>query len=118
MYLFIENRNKGNRPEYFSVKNGLKIYIDSSSRSYNTSYNTPRILIADNNFNSSFNINVAEFVYTNAVLSYSEETTALNPDILKTGVTSYDSDCFGIIVVVLICSFMLFNFLRVILRMK
>ena len=53
----------------FSVSSGVKIYIDSSSRSYNyqTGYNdSPRTLIADNSFNGNVNVNVAEFVYTNA----------------------------------------------------
>ncbi|MCI8999560.1 MAG: hypothetical protein HFJ26_01170 [Clostridia bacterium] len=115
---FSKSKIKAIDQNIFSIENGLKIYIDSSSRSYNTSYNTPRVVLADNNFNATISVNVAEFVYTNSILGYSEETYVLNPDIIKSGSTNYETDCFGIVVVVLICSFLLFSFLRSILRMK
>lgn len=105
----------------FSISNGIKIYVDSSSRSYNyqTGYNdTPRTLIADNNFNGNVNINVAEFIYTNATADYSESVYVLNPDITKSGVSSYTKDSFSVILLVLVVSILLFNFIRTILRIK
>lgn len=105
----------------FSVTNGIKIYIDSSSRSYNyqTGYNdSPRTLIVDSNFNSTVNINVAEFVYTNAVTDYLETSYIVNPDITKSGVSNYTNDNFSVILLVLIVSILLFDFIRIILRIK
>ena len=75
---FSKSKIKAIDQNIFSIENGLKIYIDSSSRSYNTSYNTPRVVLADNNFNATISVNVAEFVYTNSILGYSEETYVLD----------------------------------------
>ena len=105
----------------FSISNGIKLYIDSSSRYYNyqTGYrDTSRILLMNSNFNSSVNINIAEFVYTNAILSYSEVLYPINPDIRKSGVSSYSNDNFNIILLVLIVVIILFKFIRLIFRMK
>lgn len=105
----------------FSIRNGIKIYIDSSSRSYSyqAGYNdTPRTLIVDNNFNGNVNVNVAEFVYTNAIADYSESVYILNPDIIKSGVSSYTNDSFSVILLVLVVSILLFNFIRIIFRIK
>lgn len=105
----------------FSINNGIKIYLDSSSRSYNyqTGYNdSPRTLISNNNFNGTVNVNVAEFVYTNAVSDYLESVYIINPDITKSGVSSYTNDNFSLILLILIVSILLFNFIRVIFRIK
>lgn len=102
--------------DVFSVKNGIKIYVDSTSRSYNNS--TPRVILSNSNYSGTFSVHTAEFIYTNAVLDYSEGAYTLNPDISKSGVTNYEFDSFSIVLLVIVVTILLFNFIRVILRMK
>ena len=104
----------------FSITNGIKIYIDSSSRSYyQGSYrDTPRIIISDNNYTGTFNINLAEFIYTNANIQYSETSYIINPDITKSGVTSYQFDFITYLLCFLSILCLLDSFIRSILRIK
>lgn len=102
--------------DVFSIKNGIKLYVDSTSRSYNNT--TPRVILSNSNYSGSFSVHTAEFIYTNAILDYSEGAYVLNPDISKSGVTNYEFDSFGIILLVIVLTILLFNFIRVILRIK
>lgn len=65
----------------FEVKEGIRLYIDSSSKS---TYNTNDSVVSGS-YSGIITVDIAEFSYTNAKLSedYSIFTQAISPDILE-----------------------------------
>lgn len=62
----------------FSVMDGCVVKIDTSVK--NTNSNTDENLVSEA-FSGVVRTDVAEFVYTNAVVDYNTTTEALNPDL-------------------------------------
>ncbi len=62
---------------YFEVRNGIQLYVDSSSKgSYNTNASDKV-----SSFSKHIEIDPAEFIFTNAISEFSYTSTCLNPDI-------------------------------------
>lgn len=103
--------------EIFNINNALVIYIDSSSRNdnNNSSIHT-RDLISNSNFSGTVRVNTAEFIYTNAVCNYTETMFCINPDILQSGVTSYNSNLQNNVIIVLLTVILLYHFIYDIFR--
>lgn len=104
--------------ENFVLHNAIFLKIDSSTRSSYNDNNGTRDILANNNFSGTVTVHTAEFVYTNAVLGYEQTLFPINPDLTKSGVTSYSNDSFSIILLVILTTILLFNFIRNIFRMK
>ena len=103
--------------DIFNVKNALVINIDSSSRNdTNNSSIHSRDVLVNSNYSNTVRVNTAEFIYTNAVLSYTENMFCINPDILKSGVTSYDFSLQNNVIIVLLTVILLYHFIHDILR--
>ncbi len=103
--------------EIFKVNNGLVVYVDSSSRNDNNSSSIhSRDVLSNSNFSGTVRINTAEFIYTNSVCNYTETMFCINPDILQSGVTSYDSNLQSHVIIVLLTVILLYHFIHDILR--
>lgn len=104
----------------YSLKDTVKIYIDSSSRSYGSGgyIDTPRVMIADSNFSGTISINVAEFVYTNALVSYDEAVYMINPDLMQASATNYSNRVSFSVILCILVVLILNTFLFKILRLK
>ena len=103
----------------YSISNGIRIYVDSSSRTYNyqTGYSdTPRTLLY--NFNGTVTVNIAEFIYTNAIVDYSLSSYVVNPDIMMSAATNYSINKIDVTLLCLIVIILLFSFIRSIFRIK
>ena len=62
---------------YFDVEKGIKLLIDSSAKStYNYDENDTA-----SSYNGTVDIDVSEFIYTNAISEYAYTSIPLNPDI-------------------------------------
>ena len=70
----------------FEVKDGLRLYIDTSSKSNNNTNENTSV----SSFSRSVSVDVAEFVYTDAEVSHSLENIPLNPDITFKASTNLD----------------------------
>lgn len=73
----------------FDVSNGVFIKLDSNSRSSYNDYNHNRVVISEGDFNSIVSVDVAEFIYTNAVVDYNASELVINPDITLNSSSSY-----------------------------
>lgn len=98
--------------------NSLMLKIDSSSRN-------------DNNYNPStghrdivfykrgiVNVNIAEFIYTDCNFTYSLIDDCLNPDIMYSGVDSYNINLISLSLLFICTSIFLFMFIKSILRLR
>lgn len=98
---------------YFEVKNGIQIYIDSSQKS---SYGNSNINdnVVSSSYNNFVSVDKAEFVYTNADLieGYTIESMAINPDL---SVNSNYSEL-NYVIVILIGFWFLYSFIRDLFR--
>ena len=96
----------------FSIKNGIRINIDTSYR-YNEH---PDVLSMRNEIvNNVYIIDKYEFVYTNCVYNYKATQSIIYPDILLSGADSYD----GIYVIsFLLIIIFLYMFFKSILRVR
>lgn len=104
----------------FDLTNAIGIYIDSSQRNdnaYNPSIHS-RDLMFDGNITTIVNVNDAEFIYTNAIYTYSETSTVVNPDLLVQGSESVEMfNMIAVIELVLIITF-IYTFFANILRIR
>lgn len=89
---------------YFQVKNGLRLYVDTSAR--NTYNSTSGDSVSD--FNAYITVNQGEFIYTNATANYSLSTIPLNPDIT----IDYKQNNTDIILLIVITIFCLYSFIK------
>lgn len=98
--------------------NSLMLKVDSSSRNDN-SYN-PSIGHRDLVFYESgtINVNVAEFIYSNAGYNYSLIVHSLNPDIMNSGLDSYNNNLISLSLLCICSSIFLFMFVRSLLRLR
>lgn len=103
--------------DIFSIKNAVVINIDSSSRndSNNSSIHS-RDVISNSNYNGVLTVHTAEFIYTNAVLDYSITTFCVNPDIMNSGVSSYNCHLISYAMLILVSVILLYMFIRDLLR--
>ncbi|MCI8393304.1 MAG: hypothetical protein HFJ24_05655 [Clostridia bacterium] len=62
---------------YFSIDKGLKVLLDSSSRTQNSYSSRDRV----DGFSGNFTVDNSEFIYTNAKNEYSLTTIPVNPNI-------------------------------------
>ena len=102
----------------FVMQNALKISVDSSSRNYN-SYN-PSVHSRESvqEFSGVLNVNVAEFIYTNAKNDSVLATTYINPDIsVEYGLLNSTYTATGALLVVLVITF-LYIFIKDIIRLR
>lgn len=83
-FVFSKNEIEAISDNNFVVSEGIIIYIDSSSRNdRNNSSIHSREDIHRISFSGSYQINIAEFVYTNAHFDYDVSSILLNGDILE-----------------------------------
>lgn len=106
-------------PNKFNLSdNSIVIYVDSSSRndnSYNPSTGSRDLLLVARGV---IDVNVAEFIYTNSEVSYNLIDNAINPDILISGVNSYDNKLFSYGLMFVVISIFLYMFIKSILRIR
>ena len=106
-------------PNKFNLSdNSIVIYVDSSSRndnSYNPSTGSRDLLLVAR---GAVDVNVAEFIYTNSEVSYNLIDNAINPDILSSGVNSYDNKLFSYGLMFVVISIFLYMFIKSILRIR
>lgn len=106
-------------PNKFNLSdNSIVIYVDSSQRndnSYNPSTGNRDLLLV---YHGNLTVNIAEFIYTNSSVSYSLVDNALNPDILMSGVNSYDNKIFSFGLMFVVISVFLYMFIKSILRIR
>lgn len=117
LYLSKDSIVSDNKNQFIFTNNSILLKIDSSSR--NESNYIPNIddTTELSIFEGVLNIDVAEFVYTNANTTYSNTKIPLNPDI---NYMNYDSNNYILIfafVCVLAIQF-LYNFICKILRLR
>lgn len=120
MYVYLsKDKITSSSPNRFNLSdNSIVIYIDSSSRndnSYNSSTHSRDTLFV---YSGNLNVNLAEFIYTNAEVSYSLIDNSLNPDILLSGVNSYDNKLFSYGLMFIVVSIFLYMFIKSILRLR
>lgn len=104
----------------FDLENGVKILVDSSSRSEN-SYNPSldsRTLTKEINELTYVSLDRAEFIYTNCDVGYSETILCLNSDLLLSHPNSYFDVKFTTIAVFLDVFLALYVFIKSILRIR
>lgn len=89
---------------YFDVKNGLRVYLDSSSKSNYS--NLTRDIVST--FSGYVDVDVAEFIYTNANCNYIVENMPLNPDIS----IDYTQNHVDIILLIVITIFCVYSFIK------
>lgn len=101
----------------FNIKNAIVIDIDSSSRndSNNSSVHS-RDIIVNSNYSGALLVNSAEFIYTNASLGYEETSFCINPDILESGVNSYNNNLFSLSILFLLTLILLYHYLHDLIR--
>lgn len=73
-----KNKIEALSDNYFQVEKGIRVYIDSSSKS---NYHIDTRDDVDS-FNGYVTVDIAEFIYTNAISDYSYNTLCLNPDFM------------------------------------
>lgn len=89
---------------YFSVEKGIRIYIDSSSKSnYNTNASD-----TVSSFSNNVTVDLAEFIYTNAESEYSYSAICLNPDLL----VDYKQNHLSVITLILMCIIFCYIFIK------
>ena len=120
MYVYLSKEKiTSSSPTTFNLAdNSIVIYIDSSSRndnSYNPSIHTRDILYV---YSGELKVNLAEFIYTNAEVSYTLIDNSLNPDILLSGANSYDNKLFSYGLMFIVVSIFLYMFIKSILRLR
>lgn len=88
---------------YFSVDTGVRVYVNSSTRSQydNSTRDT------SSSFNGNVNVDLGEFIYTNADTSYTSTNTPVNPDVMS----DVELSRFEFLVVFLICFIGLYIFI-------
>lgn len=97
----------------FNIKNAIVINIDSSSRNDNNNTSVhSRDIIVNSNYSGSLLVHSAEFIYTNAILGYTETSFCINPDILESGVSSYKLDLSSYIIIFLLVLILLYHYLH------
>lgn len=108
-------------PLTFDVSNGIYLKIDSSSRNDNN-YNPStdyRIIVSSSNFNNVVSVDKAEFIYTNATVTYSTtDSLVINPDITLNNSTNYLSLKMDYLLCCLVCTNLLFLFISKVLRLR
>lgn len=75
---FSKEEIESSSDNYFVVKEGIRIYIDSSSRS-NYNYNS---IDEVSYYNGSVIVDTSEFVYSNCTVKYALTSFPLNPDLM------------------------------------
>lgn len=120
MYVYLsKDKITSSSPSDFNLSdNSIVIYIDSSSRNdnnYNPSVHTRDILYP---YSGSLHVHIAEFIYTNADVTYSLVGDSVNPDILLTGANNYDNKLFSYGLMFIVVSIFLYTFIKSILRIR
>lgn len=115
---FSKEEIKASAENIFIIHNGLKITLDSSSRSYDTTISSPRILLVDNNYNSVVNINLEEFIYTNADRNYELTQFIVNPDLMVSMPLNPETSLFNAALLFIVMVTFLYLFLKNIFRLK
>lgn len=96
---FSKDKIEALNDNYFSVEKGIRIYIDSSSKStYN--YNASDTV---SSFNNNVTVDEAEFIYTNAISIYSYNTICLNPDVTVDYSENNNLNTISILICVIFC---------------
>lgn len=117
MYVYFSKKEiKAITSTMFDMTNAVCLRVDSSSRndnSYNGSTHS-RIDIFNSSYSNVLSVNQAEFIYTNAEISYTSSNIVVQPDIEYSVIGSTTDFA---ILFVLIISF-LFTFVLTILRLK
>lgn len=100
---FSKNGIEAISDSYYDVTDGIKILIDSSSKS-NHNYDDYKISVG---FSGFINIDRAEFIYTNASLveGYSVEVQGVCPDLIE------DTQGSNVTVTVVVIAFIIFIYL-------
>lgn len=120
MYVYLsKDEITSSSPNRFNLSdNSVVIRIDSSSRndnSYNSSTHSRDTLFVHS---GELTVNLAEFIYTNADVTYSLIDNSLNPDVLMSGVNSYDNKLFSYSLMFMVVSIFLYMFIKSILRLR
>lgn len=118
VYLSKDKITANSSHDFVLSDNSIVIYVDSSARStsgYNPS-NSSRDLVSF--FSGDLHVHIAEFIYTNANFSYSLINEPINPDILMSGVNSYDNKIFSFGLMFVVVSLFLYMFIKSILRIR
>lgn len=98
--------------------NSIVVYVDSTSRndnSYNPSTGSRDTVF---HYHGDLDVNLAEFIYTNAEVSYTEIDYPVNPDILLSGVDSYKSLMLSASLLFVLVNVFLFMFIKSLLRLR
>lgn len=118
---FSKSEIKAITPLTFDVFNGIYLKIDSSARNDNN-YNPStdyRIVVSNSNYNDVVSVDKAEFVYTNAVITYNtSDSLVINPDILLNNSSDYNTLHMNFLLCCLVCIILLFEFICKILRIR
>ena len=116
---FSEKEIKALSSNAFELDSALCIKIDSSIRndnSYNPSTHS-RTILSNSNYSGAIDINEAEFVYTNAEISYETTLDTINPDINYNGYSVVDSWYSVSMLFVLVILF-IYTFIKDIFRIR
>ena len=114
---FSKEEIKASTDNTFSIKNAIVINIDSSGRNDNNNYSTSaRDIISNSNYSGSLLVHPAEFIYTNAILDYEAVSFCINPDILESGVNSYNNNLFSLSILFLLTLILLYHFIHDLIR--
>lgn len=104
----------------FDISNGVYIRIDSSQRNDSGYYPSTgyRSVISNNNYNEVLSVNIAEFIYTNAVIDYNETSIVVNPDIEFNASSSYIATKFDYLLIFILLITFLYTFITSLLRFR
>lgn len=101
---FSKDKIEALNDNYFSVENGIRIYIDSSLKS---NYNTNASDVVSS-FSNNVTVDVSEFIYTNAESEYSYNSLCLNPDLQ----IDYKQNHLSVITLILMCIIFCYIFIK------
>lgn len=98
--------------------NSLMLKVDSSSRndnSYNSSTGHRDLVFYES---GTISVNIAEFIYTNANYNHSLIVHSLNPDIMNSGLDSYNNNLISLSLLFICSSIFMFMFVKSLLRLR
>lgn len=94
----------GINDNYFDIKDALRLYVDSSSRSTYNSTLGDKV----SSFTGYITVDQGEFIYTNAECNYNLSTIPLNPDIT----IDYKQNHVDVILLIVITIFCVYSFIK------
>lgn len=118
VYLSKDKITSHSSSSFYLSDNSIVIYVDSSSRNdngYNSSLHSRDTL---DSYSGLVRVDIAEFIYTNAKVEYSSTQDIINPDILLSGVDSYNNNLLNYTVLFFIVSIFLYLVVKTFLRLR